>query len=170
MEKKAFKDTSVGRFLGKAASVLPGVAGLALGAVADPKGALAEVAGLLRGSTSPEAQQLLHELEVHRMDFEKELQQIAAQDRHSARQREIVLKNSVGVWVQNMAAAAVVAVFCVLLFIVIFFNREITNKELAYTLLGQLTGVVLMIYNYWFGSSEGSKQKDELNAWKNTEK
>lgn len=89
-----------------------------------------------------------------------EADRIAAADRANARNREVQLRNTIGVYVQNIAAVAIICTFCVLLFLLVFRQQEILNKEMVYALLGALGTLVTGLFSFWFGSSEGSRKKD----------
>lgn len=80
----------------------------------------------------------------------------------NARQREIELKSSLGVYMQNAGAGLVILAFIGLLYGIVFMKMEVQNKELVYTLLGMLGGTVGTIFNYWFGSSAGSTKNNDV--------
>ena len=80
-------------------------------------------------------------------------------DRASARTRETTLRNALGVWVQNGAAAAVVLAYLGLLVGLFFAPLAPANQRLADALAGALSGIVLQLFQYWFGSSAGSVSK-----------
>jgi len=52
--------------------------------------------------------------------------------------------------------------FFVLIVILIFFDIKSGSKEIVYTLLGSFGTAFGMAINYFFGSSEGSKDKTKL--------
>lgn len=149
--KKPFKDTKVGNFLSNA---LPGIAD-----VLPDKGILGIAKNIIDNATvSPEEkEEMLAELKNIELTFFQE----EVKDRQDARQREIVLKDSIGVWNQNVVAFLVIVAFIGLLFGVVFMKVEVQNKELVYTLLGLLGGIVSSIFNYWFGSSQGSAKRND---------
>jgi hypothetical protein len=93
-----------------------------------------------------------------------ELYRLEVQDRHSARMREIALRNTIGVWVQNISAVLVILGFILTLVAVIYFPKEIPNKTLADIMLGALGTIVITIFNYWYGSSKHAE--DELKNLK----
>jgi hypothetical protein len=80
----------------------------------------------------------------------------------SARNREMTLRNTIGVWVQNLAAVVVILSFVTLLFCVLYLKLPIENKDIVNILLGSLGTIVVQIFQYWFGSSAGSARKQEL--------
>ncbi|MDW8302860.1 MAG: hypothetical protein RML38_10360 [Bacteroidia bacterium] len=91
-----------------------------------------------------------------------ELYRLEVQDRHSARQREMALRNTVGVWVQNTCAILVIMGFLATLIAVIYFPKEIPNKTLADIMLGSLGTIVITIFNYWYGSSKHAEEIKNL--------
>lgn len=89
-----------------------------------------------------------------------------SKDRDSARQRESTLRNTIGVWVQNIAAAFVIVLFGSMLFMIFWKGVPEENKEIFYSMLGVLGTLTTTIFNYWFGSSQGSVNKQrELNKF-----
>lgn len=104
--------------------------------------------------TTPEEKQAIRqalENEWHR--HQESLKKITLEDVQGARTREAALGNSLGVWVQNAAAVLVLLLFGGLL--LLLWSRPIApeNQRLADLLMGSLSGVVLQLFNYWFGAS-----------------
>lgn len=86
------------------------------------------------------------------------LEEIAATDRASARQREATLKDPT---TKILAIAYTVAYFgC--LWAVWRFGITTDSKDVLITLLGVLTAAQATIMNYYFGSSKGSADKTAL--------
>jgi hypothetical protein len=83
-----------------------------------------------------------------------ELYALQVKDLESARNRETQLRNTIGVWVQNVAAVFVIVAFVLVLLVVIYRPQEIPNKTLADIMLGSLGTIVVQIFQYWFGSSK----------------
>ena len=52
--------------------------------------------------------------------------------------------------------------FFALIVILVFFDIKEGSKEIVYTLLGSFGTAFGMAMNYFFGSSEGSKEKTKL--------
>ena len=105
------------------------------------------------------------------LTHEKEIFELEVEDRKSAREREMHLKDSVGVWVQNISAILVIIAFLALLFLVILMTTSIVNMTMANIMIGSLGTIVIQIFAYWFGSSKGSKDKTNkletmLNSFK----
>jgi hypothetical protein len=149
--KKPFKETKVGNFLSTA---LPGIAD-----VLPDKGILGIAKNIIDQSTVSESEKAEMLAEIKNIEFEMFQEQ--TKDTQNARQREVALKDTIGVWVQNLSACVVIVAFIGLLFGVVFMKIEVQNKELVYTLVGLLGGVVGSIFNYWFGSSQGSTKRND---------
>lgn len=52
--------------------------------------------------------------------------------------------------------------FFILILVLIFFDIKDGSKEIVYTLLGSFGTAFGMAINYFFGSSEGSKEKTKM--------
>lgn len=96
----------------------------------------------------------LKELEVH------------AKDRDSARNREVELAKSehapyINKIVTPVLALGVVALSFVLFAILIFIEVKAEAKDILIYVLGVLSAAVTQILSYYFGSSAGSKEKDD---------
>lgn len=89
----------------------------------------------------------------------KELE-MAVQDKSSAREREVSLRNTIGVWVQNMSAIVVIVAFIGLLYVSFFYEGEVYNRGIVDIMIGSLGTIVVSIFSYWFGSSQGSANKE----------
>ena len=88
------------------------------------------------------------------------LEEIAAQDRASARTRETSLKDPT---VKILAIAYTIAYFgC--LWAVWQYGIKTESKDVLITLLGVLTAAQATIMNYYFGSSAGSAAKTNIMA------
>lgn len=82
--KKKFKETGFGKFIGKIAKSVPGIAGDVLDIVTSPNPigeGIEKVSQLLKGKAAKEAeaQILLNELEANRMQWEKEMMSLNIQ-------------------------------------------------------------------------------------------
>lgn len=96
----------------------------------------------------------LKELEVH------------AKDRDSARTREVELAKSehapyINKIVTPVLALGVVALSFILFAILIFIEVKAEAKDILIYVLGVLSAAVTQILSYYFGSSAGSKEKDD---------
>jgi hypothetical protein len=98
--------------------------------------------------------------------FEQEVK-----DRSSARQREVDIASNQNVPLINKIITPALAIFVVLasfiLFaILIFVDVRPEAKDILIYILGVLSAAVTQILSYYFGSSQGSKDKSELMALK----
>jgi hypothetical protein len=96
---------------------------------------------------------------------EKELISMVFEDRANARAREVELATSQNAPLLNKVvtpalALGVVALSFALFAVLIFVNVDIHSKDILIYILGVLSAAVTQILSYYFGSSDGSKQKD----------
>jgi len=88
-----------------------------------------------------------------------DLEKLAADDRASARNREILLKD----WMPKLLGLIVTVGFLgLLLFLLMRPDVESKNKDLLNVMLGALATSWASIINYYFGSSAGSAKKTEI--------
>lgn len=94
-------------------------------------------------------------------------EQLAAQDRDSARQREIKTGD---IWTPRvLGAIAIAGAVGVAGFILLHgVDKDVTSFEsgLIGTVVGYVFAEAKAVYNYYFGSSQGSKDKDAIMAAK----
>ncbi len=107
------------------------------------------------------------ELKKLALGHEEKMQELAQReveanykDKDSARSREVSLRNTIGVYTQNIAAMVVIGSLVSLSFIAFFTKIEIPNRDIAMMLIGALITIVVNIFGYWFGSSQGSANKE----------
>ncbi len=98
--------------------------------------------------------------------FEQEVK-----DRSSARQREVDIASNEHVPLINKVitpylAISVVAASFILFGILIFVDVRPEAKDILIYILGVLSAAVTQILSYYFGSSQGSKDKSDLLALK----
>jgi len=90
-----------------------------------------------------------------------ELEQIQANDRASARQREMAVKDRTP---QVLAYGSVLGFFGILTAL-IFVDIPPTAKDVLYVMIGVLGTLVTGVVQYYFGSSSGSSSKsDAINT------
>lgn len=98
---------------------------------------------------------------VKMRELDIDLERIANQDRDSARHREIQTKD----WMPRILAFVIVAGFMLTVFLVLLGHVEGMRDPLMATTVGTLIGFVSakceQVVAYYFGSSAGSKAKDE---------
>ncbi len=143
-DKKPFKQTKVGKFLGKVApSILNTV-----GDVLPDKGLLGVVKNLIDkdDSMSAEDKAIAH-------SQLKELYALEVSDRDSARKREASIRVHGVDWMFNLTGLVGLASFTYLVYTIINVEVPETNKELFIHLIGIVEGVALSIFSYFFGQS-----------------
>lgn len=89
-----------------------------------------------------------------------DLEKLAADDRASARNREIQLRD----WMPKLLGLIVTVGFLGLLLFLIMRKpgQDLVNKDLLNVMLGALATSWASIINYYFGSSAGSAKKTEI--------
>lgn len=100
------------------------------------------------------------------MKHEEFMAEIDAKDRDSARNREIEIATSdkapyINKVVTPYLALGVVGLSFVLFSILIFVEVKPEAKDILIYILGVLSAAVTQILSYYFGSSQGSKDKDD---------
>jgi len=143
MSKKPFKETKIGKLLGKATGLLP------------DKGVL----GVLKQVIDTDDTMTPEEKEdAHNALLEAYKAEVA--DRESARQREVEIAKSGRIdWLFNITGLAGLTAFGVIIYAIISLEIPEGNKELFYHLIGIVEGVALSIYGYYFGTSMKDKDK-----------
>jgi hypothetical protein len=156
-DKKPFKDTKLGKFLTvKAPKVLDIV-----GNVLPDKGILGIVKNLIDRDPDMPAEDKL-EFERLYIEHEREMHALDVQDRANARGRETEFVKATGHIDYMMYFLAVIGMG-VFGFIVWHLVREgipDANREIIIHALGIIEGAVMGMYQYYWGSSAGSRVKD----------
>lgn len=142
---------------------LAGVATRAISAkLLDGRDLAATDLGKLVGGATPELLGKLREADQQfALDMQQigvDLERIAATDRNSARTRETARGDSTPA---KLAAVAVIGFFTVLTAMMLMPIPESAQQPVN-ILLGALTGLLLQVGNYYFGSSAGSARKNEM--------
>lgn len=157
MKKKSFKDTKIGGFLAKAAPAV-------LSAVGDVFPPARTLKALIDGEEfiDPEDRK-----ELNKLLYEYELEELRArlQDVQDARsmQEEAMKSNDKFSrrFVYWLAAGSLALGFAYIFFIT-FTEIPAANTRFADTILGVVIATIITsIYQFFFGSSEGSKKKDD---------
>lgn len=141
--KKPFKETKVGKLLGKVGGMLPesGVLGV-LKEVIDTDDSL-----------SQEEREEAHKALIEAYEAE-------VADRDSARSREVeVAKAGKSDWLFNITGLVGLGSFGVIIWAILALDIPETNKELFYHLIGIVEGVSLSIFGYYFGTSMKDNEK-----------
>lgn len=99
-----------------------------------------------------------HAFDVRMKELDIDLTKIAGDDRANARDREIKIKDNT----PKVLAAVIVLGFFATLAIIAFTVLPVGAQAPVNILLGALTGLLLQVGNYYFGSSAGSSHKNEM--------
>lgn len=174
-EKKAFKETKVGQFASKVASEIPSLA-LDIFEVATSPNPLGATLGVVKerltqstGANSTlsiedkaKAEALLAELKLKEKELDNEVLELEVRDRDSARNREIrIAEIGKTDWMQPLTGVIGLLAFVYIIYAVINMPNVQDNK-LAIHIIGLVEGVVLSIFYYYYGTSKGSKDKDDI--------
>jgi hypothetical protein len=100
-------------------------------------------------------------------ELEVERNKLAYEDRASAREREIKTGDN---WTPRIIAAIVITGWFAVQWYLLQYLVPEENREIVIRGLGTLDLAVGMVLGYYFGSSAGSKQKNDLMARKDAEK
>lgn len=113
-------------------------------------------------SATPEQLAKLREVDANfKVSMKKldiDLAQIDASDRNSARQREIALKDST----PTVLAGVVCLGFFGTLIGLLLYGLPPRGQDAVLILLGALSAAFTAIVNYYYGSSSGSKAKEQI--------
>lgn len=100
------------------------------------------------------------DLKIRLKELDIRPEEIAFEDRSSARDREIKAGDSL---TPRILSAVVVIGFFSVLAAVLHYGIEQQN-QVVLLLIGTLTAALTQVFNYYFGSSAGSKQKEQQIA------
>ena len=112
-----------------------------------------------RRKAKNELQRIKKQLKGQTLAHTEKMAQIAAQDRQQARSTQKQALNKAW-WVMPTIALLSFLGFFGILFTLIFFDVP-SAKQPLYIMLGALGTIVTQIAQFFFGSSEGSKRKDD---------
>jgi len=108
----------------------------------------------------------VQDLQARAMQHEEFMAEQQVKEMANARDREIKLATDANVpplvkMVTPLLALGVTALSFILFAILIFVNVQPESKDILIYILGVLSAAVTQILSYYFGSSLGSKEKDE---------
>lgn len=113
-------------------------------------------------NATPEQLQVLKKIDndykVEMAKLEIKEQKIDADDRNSARQRHLAMKDRT----PSVIGMTLVFGFFALLGILIFSEVPIHNQQILNIMLGSLGTMTTAVVTYYFGSSNSSAKKDEM--------
>lgn len=92
---------------------------------------------------------------------QEEIEKLAASDRADARAREV--KTGDG-WTPRILAALIVVGWLVVQSFLLTHVIDTTMRELISRVLGTLDGALMLVLSYYFGSSAGSAEKNQMLA------
>lgn len=136
------------------------LAGMAVTALSKQLGVEDEVASVVKAiSSDPEAEAKIKQLEHDKF-------KAILADKASARQREVAVVSSENAPLINKVvtpalALGVTGLSFILFAVLIFVEVKPEAKDILIYILGVLSAAVTQILSYYFGSSVGSKDKDE---------
>jgi hypothetical protein len=145
---------------GLATLVAGPLGGLAVKAIAEKFGVEDTLEAVTNAIQSdPEAAMKLREIDLKEIEAH-------AKDRDNARNREIAIATSAEAPMLNkmvtpVLALGVVGLSFLLFAILIFVDVKAEAKDILIYILGVLSAAVTQILSYYFGSSQGSKDKSE---------
>jgi hypothetical protein len=143
LDKKPFKETTVGKLLSKVTGALP------------DKGVLGVIKGIIdtdEGLT-PEEKKEANEMLLKAYEAE-------VLDRDSARDREAeIAKTGKNDWLFSLTGVVGLGAFAVIVWAILVLEIPEANRELFYHLIGIVEGVTLSIFGYYFGTSMKDDKK-----------
>lgn len=184
-KKKPFNETTTGKILEKAGSLIPDLAKMIIPGTVDDQiidsiiGKTTEAAAA--DPNNVELQKLLNEIQLAEMSMRSEAAQQAhlerlkemeissqetlalLQDVQSARGREIDYVKATGKrdWLMGAIGIAVILAFLASLVMLFFIEVPEANKDVVYSMVGSLGTLTITIVAFYYGSSRGSKVKEQ---------
>ncbi|WP_107495306.1 hypothetical protein [Thalassobius sp. I31.1] len=104
--------------------------------------------------------ELEYEFKAQMQEADIKLEQIAAEDRNSARQRQVQMKD----WTPSVLGLAIIIGFFGVLAYIFRFGLPAEGSEVLLIMVGALGTMTSQVGNFFFGSSSGSKSKDAVIA------
>lgn len=65
-------------------------------------------------------------------------------------------------WMKTFVGVVLITVFSLCVVYLMKYSIPEGNREIAHFMLGEISGVVLAIATYYFGSSKGSQEKTQI--------
>lgn len=97
-------------------------------------------------------------VDMKKLDID--LERIASADRDSARKREIEVKDNT----PKMLAGVIVGLYVFVQYFILTHTVDPTMKDFVLRSLGMLDAALGLVLGYYFGSSAGSRAKDQIRA------
>lgn len=120
-------------------------------------------AAVIGGTTGPDLVKLKKLDFAFKIDLENagiELESITANDRDSARDRQVKMKD----WTPSVLGLAIILGFFGMLAYIMKYGMPTQGNEVMLIMVGALSAMTTQVGNFFFGSSSGSKTKDALIA------
>jgi len=143
--RKPFRETKLGKFLGK---IAPGILNIA-GDLLPDAGVLGMVANLIKKdeTISPEDK-------VIALDQAKEMYALEVADRDSARKREIEVKKTGSKDIMMLATGLTGLLSFIFIIYAVVYEPTVLDNDLFVHLMGMIEGVVISnIFAYYYGTS-----------------
>ncbi len=156
-DRKKFKDTLAGKLL---IQKLPQAASI-IGGLLPDNGVLGIAknilgAALKKGDITPKDAEAIQK----ELDYEIQMYKLEVEDRKSARSRQVEMaKTGKGDWMMGITGVIGLAAFGYIVYVAT--SQEILNENLFYFIAGNVMGVAMSIFSYYFGSSKGSADKSD---------
>jgi hypothetical protein len=128
-----------------------------------PDASLGEVEQAVLGATGADLvrlNQIEADFKVEMQEAQVDLERIAADDRNSARDRQVRMAD----WTPSVLGLAIILGFFGVLAWIFQFGLPATGSEVLLIMVGALGAMTTQVGNYFFGSSTGSKSKDSIIA------
>lgn len=164
--------TKIGRFLAKVGGSFPDVLELGIDLITgDIEGVVDNVKDILLGNKKKAsdsgnsqleamADKFLAELERDKIKYAVDLASIDLKNTNSAREREVALaKLGKFDFMFNFAGVVGIGIFVFIVYALVYVDIPESKEKLFYHLLGIIEGIVLMEYNYIFGSSRDKSNR-----------
>lgn len=143
MDKKPFKETTVGKLLGKITGALP------------DKGVIGVIKNIIDLDDDLTIEEKKEANDMLLKAYEAEVL-----DRDSARKRESdIAKTGKKDWLFSLTGVVGLTAFAIIVWAILALEIPENNKELFYHLIGIVEGVTLSIFGYYFGTSMKDEKK-----------
>lgn len=123
----------------------------------------AEVEAAITGASGADLvrlKELEYEFKAQMEEADIKLESIAADDRNSARLRQVQMKD----WTPSVLGLAIIIGFFGVLAYIFRFGLPAEGSEVLLIMVGALGTMTSQVGNFFFGSSSGSKSKDAVIA------
>ena len=162
---KAFSETGVGKFLsGKGFDTILSAVGTFIPGVSLLQKVKDDVIGSPSYQSMAPADQAQF-LALHEADLKaaQDMENAMYADTANARQREVeIAKTSRTDWMMYATGIIGLLGFLFMVYVTVYVEISETNKALFNILIGVVLSNATTIFNYYFGSSSGSKAKDDV--------